>query len=74
MAMMSYYRNIRSINEKRQAADPEISGLIRAKRGVACLPELWDDKPRGRKKISTKRQRRRSHNNYRNSIRFLETI
>lgn len=66
-----YFRNVRTINELRQAADPEIKPFIRAKRQGHNLPNSWDDIPRSREKSWTFRQLRKASRNYRDSIRFM---
>lgn len=69
--MCNYFRNVRTMNEMRVACDPEITQFVRAKRNIKSLPNAWDDIPNARKKISTKRQIRRSQSNFRDSIRFI---
>lgn len=66
-----YFRNMRTLNELRQAADPEISKYIRPKRRPQNLPNSWDDVPRSEEKRWTVRQLRRAARDYRESIRFM---
>lgn len=63
-------RRPKSFNEMRQAAAVEDSEFIRAKRRVKNLPNAYDDKCKC-SDVSTTKQKRRSENNYRDSIRFI---
>ncbi len=70
----SYKYNLRrpkSFNEMRKAASVEHFGYVRAKRRVNNLPNAYDDKCKC-PDISTTRQKRRSENNYRDTIRRME--
>lgn len=66
----NYYRTIKSHNELAQSAEPTIKKLVRAKRNIHNLPDAWDDKVRC-SDVDTKRQIRRSQNNFRDSIRYM---
>lgn len=69
----SYKYNLRrpkSFNEMRQAAAVEDAEFVRAKRRVKNLPNAYDDKCKC-SDVSTTKQKRRSENNYRDSIRFI---
>ena len=67
----TYYRNVRSANELRQASDPETKPYIRPARRANNLPNSWDDRPRGRTKAWTTRQLHQSRPQYHNSIRYM---
>lgn len=67
----SHYRKFLITNEKRSSSDPEIASLIRQARATHNLPNAMNDYNLARKKVSTKRQIRRSMNNYRDSIRYM---
>lgn len=66
-----YFRNIRTMNERRQVADPTMYGYARAKRRGHNLPNAWDDIMKGRKKVPTRRQLNQSRQGYHNSIRYM---
>jgi len=70
MSYSKYYRSVKSHNEMAQNAEPTIAKLIRAKRRPNNLPNAWDDIRRCTD-TDTKRQIRRSHNSYRDSIRYM---
>ena len=40
----SYYRHLRTTNEKRMACDKEMKKFVRGKRSFSMIPDLYDDK------------------------------
>lgn len=62
------FRYPKTLNEMKENSSIEHSHFIRAKRRVNNLPNSWDDKIKCYDR-DTRRQVRRSHNNFRDTIR-----
>ncbi len=64
------FRYPKTLNEMKENSSVEHSRYVRAKRKVNNLPNNWNDEYTC-KDIDTARQIRRSHNNFRDTIRNL---
>ncbi len=64
---MSYFRHPKTHQEMAVNADPEIKHLVRAKRHPVNIPDSWWDLYKCPDQ-DTKRQIRRSQNNFRQSL------
>ena len=62
------FRYPKTLNEMKENSSVEHSSYVRAKRRVNNLPNSWDDKIKCYDR-DTRRQVRRSHNNFRDTIR-----